>query len=153
MDVFGFREALGRAHTILLPGSVKVSLVSLPALAMLKLVCWKDRHQRMPGKDASDLALILGNYLEAGNAERLYDDFGTWLVEDDFDYGRSGPRMLGHDIRLLLDKAGAARLDALLHEQCSEINPGVLPAEMSRIDPDRARALLQALRQRLSETE
>jgi predicted nucleotidyltransferase len=153
MDVFGFREASANAHAILLPGGVRASLVSLPALAMLKLVCWKDRHLRMPGKDAADLALILGNYLEAGNTERLYGEFVHWLQEDTFDYGYSGPRMLGHDIRQFLDVDGRVRLDAILVEQSSDKMPGVLPSEMNRTDPDRARALLKALQRGLREAE
>ncbi|MCK7592292.1 nucleotidyl transferase AbiEii/AbiGii toxin family protein [Pseudomarimonas salicorniae] len=153
MDVFGFREALGDAHTILLPGKVRANLVSLPALTMLKLVCWKDRHRRKPGKDAADLALILGNYLEAGNADRLYEEFGQLLEDDNFEYEHSGPRMLGHDVRQLLDVAGRNRLDAILVEQCSDEVPGVLPSEMNRNDPDRARAGLKALRKGLREAE
>lgn len=153
MDVFGFREALANAHSILLPGGVRANLVSLPALTMLKLVCWKDRHRRAPGKDAADLALILGNYLEARNRDRLYGEFAQWLEDDRFDYERSGPRMLGHDIRQLLDAGGRARLDAILVEQSSDSVPGVLASEMNRADPDRARALLQALQQGLWGTE
>ena len=145
MDVFGFNEALQSSHTILLPGECRATLVSLPALAMLKLVCWKDRHRRAPGKDAADLALILDSYLQAGNAERLYDEFAHWLEEDDFDYEPSGPRMAGHDMRQLIDEAGATRLEGILNEQCSVVTPGALPAEMNRRDPERARRWLGAL--------
>ena len=55
MDVFGFREALAAAQQVLFPGGVQTRVVSLPALALLKLVCWQDRHYQSPRKDASDL--------------------------------------------------------------------------------------------------
>lgn len=67
MDVFGFKEALASGYTVLLPGNVNTTVVSLPALALLKLVCWHDRQYESPGKDAQDLLLILRNYLHAGN--------------------------------------------------------------------------------------
>jgi predicted nucleotidyltransferase len=44
MDVFGFREALAAAHELVLPVRVRTKVVSLPALALLKIVCWQDRH-------------------------------------------------------------------------------------------------------------
>lgn len=145
MDVFGFNEALISAHNILLPDACRATVVSLPALAMLKLVCWKDRHRRAPGKDAADLALILDAYLQAGNAERLYDEYALWLDEDEFDYELSGPRMLGRDVRRLVDESGATRIQLILDDQCSADLPGELPAEMSRRDPERARGWLKAM--------
>jgi predicted nucleotidyltransferase len=38
MDVFGFREAQASAVTMMLPGSTKINVVSLPALVVLKLI-------------------------------------------------------------------------------------------------------------------
>ena len=144
MDVFGFREALTTAHRIVLPEKVQARLISLPALALLKTVCWHDRHYRYPGKDAHDLNLIIRNYLIAGNEERLWDEFGAWTQEDDFDFESAGARMLGHDIRSLLDDAGIERIAAILSEQSDQELPGLLPSEMSAQEPGRARSLLEA---------
>lgn len=63
MDVFGFQESIASAETALLPSNVEISMVALPALALLKLVAWEDRHRRTPGKDAADLSLIMRSYL------------------------------------------------------------------------------------------
>jgi len=98
LDVFGFKEAVSSV----LPDAVQARVVSLPALALLKLVCWKDRHHRSPRKDAHDLQLIVRSYLAAGNESRLWDEFTPWTQEDDFDYERAGARMLGHDMGALL---------------------------------------------------
>jgi predicted nucleotidyltransferase len=149
MDVFGFREALATAHRIMLPDKVQSHVVSLPALALLKIVCWQDRHYQYPGKDAHDLSLIIRNYLAAGNEERLWNEFVAWTEEDDFNFERAGARMLGHDIRLLLDDAGIERIGAILSEQSDQDIPALLPSEMSTHEPERARALLKALLQEI----
>lgn len=146
MDVFGYREALASSVGVLLPGSVSTRVVSLAALALLKLVCWRERHYEAPRKDAYDLHVILKHYLAAGNEERLFSDFNAWTQQDDFDYELAGARMLGHDLRALLDAAGLARVDALLSEQASEDVPARLPAEMNPYDQDAARRLLIAMR-------
>lgn len=95
MDVFGFREAMAASQPALMPGGVQVPVASLPALALLKIVCWRDRHYKAPRKDAQDLQMILQHYLAAGNEPRLWDEFVDWTPQDDFDYESAGPRMLG----------------------------------------------------------
>lgn len=75
MDVFGYREALAAANKVLLPGNTQSQVVALPALALLKIVCWQDRHYQWPRKDAHDLQMIVQHYLAAGNEARLWDDF------------------------------------------------------------------------------
>ncbi len=145
MNVFGFQESLASAHDLVLPTDVRTRVVSLPALALLKIVCWQDRHYRSPGKDAHDLLLIIRNYLVAGNEPRLWKEFIDWTQEAGFDYEHAGARMLGHDIRTLLDDAGIALLASILLKQGSLVMPARLPAEMMPHDPDRARSLLDAM--------
>jgi predicted nucleotidyltransferase len=147
MDVFGFREAQEAALPVALPGGVRTEVVSLAALALLKLVCWEDRHHRSPKKDASDLQLILTHYLKAGNERRLWDEFLPWTQEDDFDYLLAGARMLGHDIGTLLDGAGRGRITQLLGAQSGEEWPAALPREMDPSDPERPRRLVAAVLQ------
>lgn len=145
MNVFGFREALATAIELVLPGQTRTRVVSLPALALLKIVCWKNRHYESPGKDAQDLLLILRNYLAAGNEPRIWSQFADWTQEDEFDYELAGARMLGHDVRALLDNEGIERVGGLLSEQASSRMPARLPAQMSPADPHRARALIDAM--------
>lgn len=152
MDALGFQEAQHVALDVRLPGNVQGRVVNLPALALLKLVCWQDRHLRSPRKDASDLRLIMTNYLQAGNEHRLWDEFLTWTQEVDFDYVVAGARMLGHDIGMLLDAAGRGRIARLLSAQSSEDQPGPLTLEMNQAEPERPRRLLTAMLQGLSET-
>lgn len=145
MDVFGFREALGSAQPVLLPGNVQTRVVSLAALALLKTVCWQDRHYASPRKDANDLQMILHYYLEAGNEARLWDEFVDWTQDDSFDYELAGPRMLGQDIGRLLDPVGRDQVAAVLLQQVDTGQPGLLPHEMNPREPDRAVAWLEAL--------
>ena len=151
MDVFGFQEALAAAHDVNLPDNIPAKLISLPALAMLKLVTWKARHNHTPGKDAHDLMLIAGNYCALGNADRLWDEFAGWTDEDQFDYDLAGARMLGRDMRALLDRHGAERIAAILAEETDEESPGKLTGAMHPANPNKARNLLAALYQGLLE--
>jgi predicted nucleotidyltransferase len=145
MDVFGFREAQASALDVALPDGVHARVVSLPAIALLKMICWRNRHYESPRKDAHDLLLIVRHYLAAGNQGRLFEEFLDWTLEDSFDYELAGARMLGHDVQKLLDTDGVRRVVGLLSEQTSTHAPGRLPAEMLPNDQDRARQLLDAM--------
>lgn len=145
MNVFGYREALASASNVLLPGDTPAKVVSLPALVLLKLVCWRDRQYASPGKDAHDIALVQRHYLDAGNAERLFAEFADWTSADDFDHELAGARLLGVDMRPMLDESGVHRIGMLLSEQTDPNSPGVLPAEMMPANAVRARRLLEAM--------
>lgn len=151
MDVFGFREAQACAVCVDLPQGVQAAVVSLPALAWLKIVCWQDRHLRSPGKDAQDFQQVLSHYLDAGNEPRLWDEFLPWTQEDGFDYVLAGARMLGCDIAAQLDAPALARVSAIIAEQVQPELPGVLPGQMNPRSPEQAVMQLQALLQGLNE--
>jgi predicted nucleotidyltransferase len=144
MHVFGFREALSGASTAILPGNVTVRFASIPALVLLKLIAWNDRHTYAPRRDAPDLLLLLRHYADLGNQNRLYTQFAHWLDEPDFDYVLAGARMAGHDVAKLLAATDRPMLLALLRREIDTNAPGRLPAEMVRSDPEFARRLLVA---------
>ena len=144
MDVFGFREARASAIMMTLPGNVAVNVVSLAALAILKLTAWHARHYEAPRKDAYDLQFIIKHYLDAGNHDRLWEQFSSWASSED-DYELAGARMLGNDAGALLDGAGRDRIVALLESQTSEDTNGMLALEMNRNDPERVIEVLRAL--------
>lgn len=149
MDVFGFSESMSGVEEVLLPENLKISVVSLPALVLLKMIAWEDRHRRFPGKDAADLNLVLRNYLAIpAHQEKLWSDFADWAESPDFDYELSGARMLGHDIRRLVDQDGFAKVDQILRRQ---LDTGELPQEMQRFSPEHAMALLKSLHTGLAE--
>ncbi len=145
MGVFGFREALASAQAVRLPAGVLSRVVSLPALAVLKIMCWQDRHYTSPRKDAYDLQMVLRHYLLAGNEARLWQEFANWTQEYGFDYELAGPRMLGHDMRQMLGATGFAPAVQVLQNQSTGAQAGLLAYEMNSHDPDRAVAWLNAL--------
>ena len=143
MDVFGFQESIASAERVLLPVNVEISVVGLAALALLKIVAWEDRHRRSPGRDAADLDLIIRKYLAVPtNTQRLWSEFIHWAESDDFDFEHSGARMLGHDLRRLVDEQGRQKISEIL---VTQITNGALPQEMDRRFPVGARDLLQSV--------
>lgn len=99
MGVLGYREAWSSRIEILLPNDQTLWSVSLPMLALLKLLAWDARHILAPRKDARDFFLILESYLKGGNADRLYSEAGHLLEAEDFDYESAGAWLAGHDAR------------------------------------------------------
>lgn len=97
MSVLGFEEALESSINALLPSGQQIAVVSLPMLAVLKVIAWTERRMIAPRKDASDLMLILENYLDAGNSERLDREARQLLDSPDFDYERAGAWLAGRD--------------------------------------------------------
>jgi predicted nucleotidyltransferase len=99
MRVTGFRECF--QHTVEVKISDKpklsVNVVSLAGLAILKLISWDDNSARRQ-KDASDLILIIRNYLDAGNLERLFEEAPDIVDSGDYDYEAGSARLLGRDI-------------------------------------------------------
>lgn len=152
MDVFGFSEALATAQTVHLPGEIRIPVVTLPSLALLKIVAWNERHHRAPRKDALDLMLILRHYLDACDAERLWTTFAHWTEDEAFDYEHASARLLGYDLGLSLGADGRARAARLIAGHLDLALPTRLPDEMAPHQPERALALLQAMQKGLRES-
>lgn len=144
MSVFGFREALAATIPVLLPERITTQVVSLPALAVLKIAAWMERRYVQPGKDAYDLWLILRHYLDAGNRDRLYTEAAQLLERGDFDYEAAGAWLLGHDMARLLAADAKTKVGTLLEQESNPNGALALVGDM-RADPDAAVALLHAL--------
>jgi predicted nucleotidyltransferase len=151
MVVLGFREAMDATVEVKLPGGTLVAVASLPALALLKLFAWADRRYTQPGKDAGDFWLLLRNYLDAGNRERLYTEAAHLLEATDYDDDLAGAWLLGSDARQLLaphlgaPSAALVRASALLAGDDPE-GPVQLAADMDTLDLQHAVDMLGAFR-------
>jgi predicted nucleotidyltransferase len=97
MRVLGYREAAATAIEVRLPRGEHVRTVSLPMLAVLKVVAWAERHATSPRKDARDLFLALRHHLSSERAERLFSDAPQLLETDDFDLDVAGAWLAGRD--------------------------------------------------------
>jgi predicted nucleotidyltransferase len=150
MGVLGFQEALASSISALLPLGQRVAVVSLPMLAVLKVLAWSERRTRAPRRDASDLMLILHSYLDAGHAERLYGEANHLLAAGDFDYERAGSWLAGGDAAELLQRHGASsdrimeKVRAIVLPEIDPEGPLRLIGELRGTDLERARQLLLA---------
>lgn len=149
MEVLGYTEAHAAAIPVSLPHNQMVQAVSLPMLAILKVLAWKDRHRATQGKDAADLALIMRRYLEVGNLDRLYADF-AYVIKDDFDFEPTGAWLLGRDARAQLIEHSAridrmiGALDAVLAPELAADGAQTLALQLNPTTPDDALKLLSA---------
>ncbi|MBI5329678.1 MAG: nucleotidyl transferase AbiEii/AbiGii toxin family protein [Betaproteobacteria bacterium] len=96
MNVAGFAEACASALMVEVAEDLIVPVTSLPSLAVLKLIAWRDRHPETP-KDATDFLLIARYYADAGNYDRLYETESALLQAVDFDPELAGAMLLGKD--------------------------------------------------------
>jgi predicted nucleotidyltransferase len=114
LNVKGFEEALNAAVPVELEPDLVVLVASLPALAMLKILAWLDRHKDVD-RDAVDLRFLLATYSNAGNMDRLYGgDAEDLLMAFDYDPDMAGAALLARDLmRLTTPAIRGDILDAL----------------------------------------
>jgi predicted nucleotidyltransferase len=155
MSTIGFPEAYASSIEVRLAEDLIVKVASLAGLALLKIVAWSDRRFE---RDAQDFGLIMRNYLDAGNRDRLYTDDGDCsdlLNDENFDYDKASARILGRDIRKISSEDTRAVIGRALSQD--ETREGALSAVMVRNNAnyhgnsDVSLAMLGALRLGLSE--
>ena len=118
MRILGFEESFRHAHTLRLKSKpvLDVKIVALAGLALIKIISWKDKYPERD-RDATDLALIIKNYTDAGNFDRILNEESDLLDSEDFDYVRAGARLLGRDVaKILTPRAEKEVLDILKKE-------------------------------------
>jgi predicted nucleotidyltransferase len=122
MRTLGFREAYKASLTVRIRAKpvLDIQFVSLPGLAILKIISWDDNHHRR-GKDAPDLLLLVRTYLDAGNRDRLWNEEAD-LLGDGFDYVRAGSRLLGRDIAAILSPQVKKAIIKILDKETGEQN-------------------------------
>lgn len=103
MNVAGYDDVLASAQMVTFAPGFAGKIVSLPGLAILKLVAWSSRGRDNP-KDAHDLIQLMNNYAVAGNFDRVYDEEGV-IEYGDYDPELAGVYLLGRDIRLIASTA------------------------------------------------
>ena len=153
MRLLGFREALDSAVIFQLPEGVVVPVISLESLAALKLFAWQERRILAPRKDAADLDVILRNYAEVGNRERMFEEIPGLAAREDFDLERAGAELLGRDLARSVGRELIAALRLLLEQESNPEGDLRLAREMSGGDEEAARLLLVALLRGLASRE
>lgn len=143
-DCFGMREAMAAGHDVGLPGGVRLRVASLPALALLKITAWQDRKLTHPGRDAGDLMLYLQHYLDCDMYDHAARHYPELFEEPDYEHAVTGARLLGRDLRQLLDDAATARVLEILRPEADPEGRRLL-AQQSRLDQDLAIRMIAGL--------
>jgi predicted nucleotidyltransferase len=112
MCVLGFEEALDHAILVQVDTDLQTRVVSLPGLAMLKLLAWADRRYRT-GSDMYDLATILECY-GVIHQERLFEEHQDIFEEQGYDSELSGVVVLGMDMSLIMSERTQKRVVRIL---------------------------------------
>jgi predicted nucleotidyltransferase len=115
MNVAGFQDAFEAAVTVQFEADLSIRVVSLPGLAVLKLLAWSDRGT-VDSRDARDLATLLRSYADAGNNDRLYEAEFDAMEAADFNLELAGARLLGRDARLVASENVRAQVLDLLRD-------------------------------------
>ena len=118
MSTLGFEESYRHSLTVRLRSDpiLDVQFSSLPGLALMKIISWHDRYPERK-RDAKDLILLMRNYLDTGNEERLYNEEADLLEEENFDYLRASARLLGRDIAAILNPNTAKTILEILDRE------------------------------------
>ena len=159
MNILGFEEAFRNAQTVKLRSNpvLKLKLVTLAGLATMKIIAWSDRYPERR-KDAEDLFIIMYNYTDLGNFERIYSEMPDLLKSDDFDYVGAGARLLGRDIAKILSMKTKEKILEILNKETGKQDRYRLIEDIMRSDSARSSSferifdLLEDLKTGISET-
>lgn len=141
MSVLGYAEALMSALDVDIGHGPGIRVVSIPALAALKLLAWDGRGLQ-DNKDAQDLLFLLQHYHEAGNGDRMYEEAYGLLEAAEFDLPLAGAALLGHDTRVILRDDSLHALLAILIDQRKRDRLVVHMARTAGVDSNLADKLL-----------
>lgn len=123
MSLMGFNDVYNSVSHIEICPEYKIPVASPAGLVTLKIIAWEERSHAM--KDAEDFIFILMNYLQAGNQERLFNEF-SHLLNDNFDYETAGAFILGHDVGQLTSNVCRYRITDILKREVNQTESSVL---------------------------
>lgn len=150
MSVAGFDEASIHAPEVVLPGPTRAFVASPPALLMLKLIAWEERHVLEPRRDAIDIRTLIDSYSEAWNEERLYREADDFLQRFGYDNSLAGAALLGSDAAAIAWPATLSRMREIVERETSG-EALILAVDMGRRVEENV-ALLEAVRAGLHDT-
>jgi len=121
MSVMGFDDVYKHSTTIRLSSNppLEVKIPTLPGLAILKLLSWKDNYPERK-KDAQDLLFIMINYEHAGIFDRLHETEVQLLKNEDFDIRAASIKLLGKDMRNISYAGTFDSISKILIEETDE---------------------------------
>lgn len=131
MSVVGFKEAYENAITVKLSNEpqFEVKLSTLPGLTLMKIISWKENYP-VRTKDAEDILLIMNEYGDPGNKDRLFDNEEELLQEEKFDTKHAGIRLLGRDMAEIADTETIDIVKTILEDETDAQNQYKLVVDM-----------------------
>ena len=115
INVAGYDDVLAAADTVQIEPGLVVGVASLPGLALLKLFAWADRgHEN--SKDATDFAILIRSYADAGNQDRLFGDAINVMEAVDYREDLAAARLLGLDVARIMTEHTRVHLTKLLED-------------------------------------
>ncbi|RQV04733.1 nucleotidyltransferase [Burkholderia cenocepacia] len=118
LNVLGFQEAVDTALAVSIGAGVTVPVASLPALALLKLLAWKDRRARQ-NSDAYDLLFLLTHFHDAGNRERIWDVAPDLIEQHGFQPELAAAALLARDAKQIASPHTHDAIRALLSDDAT----------------------------------
>lgn len=115
MTVAGFNEALESAVLVQLDLDLIIKVVCLPALITLKLLAWTERKHE--NRDAEDIHVLLKQYGDAGNEDRLFGEDLAVLEAEGYDFEVAGAYLIGLDAARLISPDTRRRIAAILKSE------------------------------------
>jgi predicted nucleotidyltransferase len=140
MNVAGFDEASTHALDVKLPGDVTAFVASPPALLLLKLVAWKDRHLIQPRHDALDIRTLIDSYDAEWNQDRLYEEADDLLQRFGYDNALAAAALLGRDAAEIARPATRDRIREIVEPETAG-EALILTADMGRHVEDNLKLL------------
>jgi predicted nucleotidyltransferase len=155
MSTVGFEEALESSTNVIVAHdpNVEVKVCTPAALTVMKLVSWNDKYPDRT-RDAEDMMFFMKEYIELGNENRLWDTDSDILAEGNFKYELASARLLGRDIRKVINESTRQAVIAILTKETDTETQMRLVTDIAKARLGEARdilALLAALRRGISE--
>ena len=145
MSLLGFEHVFADAVEYAVAPNLSVKVISLPVLALLKIVAYLDNPYERE-KDVEDLATLLTRY-EPDDAARFSDE----VLDAGLSYDTAGPFLIGKALRALCSNEEAALVENFLsqvdHEESRSFNifARTLNTATDEASASRAHTLLEAL--------
>ncbi|MHB1254517.1 MAG: nucleotidyl transferase AbiEii/AbiGii toxin family protein [Candidatus Humimicrobiaceae bacterium] len=154
MSVLGFNEVYINSTLVRIQNNprLEVKIPTLPGLAILKLLAWKDGFPNRP-KDAEDLLFIMNKYEFTGIENTLYHSELQLLQNEDFDNQIAGIVLLGKEMSKICTNKTIGYLSKIIEQETSNNSDYNLINDMlfiKREDFTRVLILLRKLKEGFS---
>lgn len=131
MSVSGFRDALADAVPVRVNNALWVPVVSPVGLLVLKLLAWRERHNRDPGRDAADIAYVLRQAASLITGPMLFDEHLALVSGLEYDIDLAAAYVLGERVCGLASAKTQEQLATILAPLATEGEDAMLVRDVT----------------------